>query len=201
MVTKNVKLLLTVGFVLLFISAFVYGQDNAESTRATKLSIEIDPATFVFGGYGVHLRLNPFGSRNVLVGVGAYAMNFPQLLVDLNGENRGDGWDVRLNQGYGLFGEYHFAERNVGFFTGIQLGYQEYKLENDSGRGSAKYRNLLAMGYGGYSIPLFNSHFSLKPWGGIGYTPKLSGDTTVNGIEYDLSPITVFATLHLVYTL
>lgn len=165
-----------------------------------RISIEIDPSTFVFKGYGVHLRWQPKSSDHLLVGAGAYALNMPDFLVDIDKANRGLGWDVRLNQGYGLFGEYFFSEVNKKWFTGLQLGMQEHIITNSAIEGKAKYWNSLAMVYGGYSWQPFDFDFYIKPWAGVGYVNKVSGSNEIGDLTYGVSPLTGFATLHLGYT-
>lgn len=166
----------------------------------TKFSLEIDPATFAFGGYSLHLRLQPGNSEHLLLGAGTYAMNLPDPMVNLNPENKYEGWDVRISKGYGFFGEYHLAEVNKGLFIGTQLGIQKFRVEKDDALGDAEFTNSLLMGYLGYSIKPFNNALYIKPWAGIGYTAKLSGTTSLSSDQYDISPITMFATLHVGYT-
>jgi hypothetical protein len=168
--------------------------------QKTKYALEIDPATFAFGGYSAHLRIAPKKAEHLLLGIGAYAMNMPSVMVDLNSKNKNEGWDVRLNQGYGLFGEYYFCKNTEKFFVGTQLGIQEYKIENEAIEGDVKFTNLLSMVYGGYTWRPFTNPLYLKPWAGLGYVSKLSGDNVLGGKAYDVASLTMFATLHIGYT-
>jgi len=170
------------------------------NAQGVKVSAEIDPNTFVFNGYSAHLRLQSMKNEHLLVGVGTYAMNLPSAIVDFNPNNKDEGWKVRINQGYSMFGEYHFRKVNNGFFLGSQIGIQQFKVEKDGVAGSEKFINLLAMGYAGYTIPLWKSGFYVKPWAGLGYTKKLSGINRVGDQTYDIAPITMFATFHVGYT-
>jgi len=178
----------------------LFAQENEVKIKKTEFSIEIDPATFGFSGYGFHLRIKPKNTEHLLVGIGAYAMDMPDVFVDINQNNKNKGWDVRLNQGYGLFGEHHFTEVNKKWFAGGQIGLQEYKIENKIIQGSEKFTNLLFMAYGGYTWQPFDFNFYIKPWAGIGYNSKISGTNTLGTSEYDISPILMFATLHIGYT-
>src|SRR5438874_11795861 len=65
------------------------------ASAATSVMIETDPATFALNGFAAHLRVVP-RRAHVAVGVGVYALDFPSLLVDINGSNRGEDWSVRL---------------------------------------------------------------------------------------------------------
>lgn len=167
----------------------------------TTFSLEIDPVTFIQRGYSAHLRIKPKSSEHFLLGVGAYAMNMPEAIVNFNSNNRDMGWKLRLNQGYGLFGEYYFSETNRKFFVGSQAGIQQYKIENATLTGSETFSSMLLMGYGGYALQPFQFPLYFKFWGGVGYTSKVAGTNVLQDSEYDLSPITVFATLHIGYTI
>lgn len=199
---KNLKRgIATVALVLGLVFQSNAQQNDRRSNDKTHISVEIDPATFAFKGYGVHLRLQPKGAEHLLLGFGTYAMDFPEILVDFNKNNKNKGWDVRLNQGYSIFAEHHFMEVNRKWFIGTQISIQEYKIENSNMPGSEKFSNLLAMGYLGYTIkPFKKSSLYFKPWAGIGYTTKISGQNMLGTSEFDIAPITMFATLHLGYT-
>jgi hypothetical protein len=147
------------------------------------------------------LELNKKNSERFLIGLGVYAMDFPDLIVNLNPENKNKGWNVRLNQGVGLFGEYHFSEVNKKWFVGTQIALQEYKIEKNNEVGSEKFNTFLGLGYAGYTFkPFKNNGFYIKPWAGIGYTTKTSGTNVLGSSEYDVSPILLFAAVHLGYT-
>jgi len=186
--------------ILLLGINYTSSAQDEQANNKTKFSVEIDPVTFVFRGYGIHFRIQPKGSEHLLIGFGTYAMQMPDLLVNFNKDNKDRGWNVRLNQGYSLFSEYHFTEVNRKWFIGTQVGVQEYKIENENSNGSTKFTNILAMGYFGYTIKPFKNKLYIKPWAGIGYTSKLAGTNTLGAFEYDIAPITMFATLHIGYT-
>lgn len=189
------------GMVLLVCVTFIsYGQQYPANNKRGSISLEIDPATFVFSGYGVHIRWQPGGSEHLLFGIGTYAMDMPDMLVDMNAHNKNKGWEVRLNRGYGLFGEYHLSGVNRKWFLGGQMGLQTYHIEKKFIEGDEHFSNLLLMGYAGYTWRIFGSAFYLKPWGGIGYSTNISGEHQLGGNEYNIAPLTMFATLHVGYT-
>jgi hypothetical protein len=166
----------------------------------TRFAIETDPATFAFSGYALHARLQPAGLANWNFGAGVYAMDFPDLFVDINSANRDKGWTVRLNQGFGLFTEYHFRGRESGWLLGGQVALQEYKIENgEVSSASSTYRNALLMAYGGYRWYLFGENFYVQPWGGLGYTWKVDGDNSLAGETYEVAPLVPFMTVHIGY--
>ena len=159
-------------------------------------SIEVDPATYAFSGYALHLKKNFAALPHWQFGVGAYAMDFPDVLVDLNDKNKNLDWEQRLSLGVGLFVDYFFEENQEGLFIGGQLAYQEYDVTRYGT--SSEYTTMLSMGYVGYQY-YFYDNFYLKPWGGLGYQNKISGSSIVNGQEFDVAPLLVFAALHVGY--
>ena len=185
----------------LIVGTNLFAQQESTSDKKAHLSVEIDPATFAFSGYSAHLRFQPKNAKHLLVGAGIYAMDFPSIFVDLNEKNKDKDWDVRLDLGYGLFGEYHFAEVNRKWFAGTQVSFQEFKIENENLIGNTSFTNLLIMAYGGYTLQPFELPLYFKFWGGVGYTSKISGSNQLKGATYDIAPITPFATVHIGYTL
>lgn len=188
--------------LLLMISMSIsISAQKIETINKTKFSIEVDPATFAFKGYGIHLRVQPKNSEHLLLGAGVYAMDFPDLIVDFNPKNKNKGWDVRLNQGAGLFGEYHFSEVNKKWFVGTQLALQEYEIEKTNEVASEKFNTFLSLGYGGYTIqPFKNIGFYIKTWAGVGYTTQTGGENKLGDSVYEVSPVLLFAAIHLGYT-
>ena len=163
------------------------------SLYASDYSIEVDPGTYAFGGYSLHLKKN---IEHFQVGVGLYAMDFPDIFVDMHENNRDKNWDVRLNSGVGFFTDYYFQNAGEGFFLGGQLAYQQYKIKN--GADTSEYETLLAMASFGYSYHITEA-FYLKPWAGVGYSSKISGSNEANGLSYEIPEIVPFATLHIGY--
>jgi hypothetical protein len=122
-------------------------------------------------------------------------------MVDMNSDNKDKGWNVRINSAFSVFGEYYFKEANKKWFAGMQVGIQNYKnsIKNVSGL-DTKYSNLLIMPSIGYNWQPFSIPLNLKPWFGLGYTSKISGKNTINNLEYKITPLVPFVTLHLGYT-
>lgn len=177
-------------------SAKLFAQEK-ETDNKTTFSIETDPSTFLFSGYALHIRIKPKNSEHIVVGAGVYALDMPDFLVNLNADNKDKGWNVRINSAVSLFGEYYFKEANKKWFMGVQTGVQNYKNTNDNFPDiEKKYSNLLIMPSFGYNWYPFKKGLYVKPWLGLGYTTKISGDNST----YKISPITSFLTLHVGYT-
>ena len=189
---KNKHLLVLV--LSLFVSTFGFAQEKYNS-------IEIDPTYFVQNGYSFHIRIKPSNVKHFVFGAGIYALDIPNAVVDLNSENSGKGWKVRLNTSYSLFGEYYLKEANTKWFVGLQTGIQNYVNSNEHiAEETCTYWNQLAMPYVGYSWFPFKFPLYIKPWAGLGYTSQISGSTTIKGVKYDISPIVPLVAVHVGYT-
>lgn len=197
---KTVRIVALVSTLVMALVSEVKAQETSVENHRT-ISVETDPSTFVFGGYALHVRVKPKKCTHLLLGAGTYALNMPSLMVNLNKENKGEDWEVRINSAFALFGEYYFKEANSKWFVGLQAGVQNYKIKNlrftDA---SAKYSNLLLMPSIGYNWQPFKAPFYVKPWLGLGYTAKIEGENSIGAKNYDIAPILPFATLHLGYT-
>ena len=184
--------------ILSYTSVSALAQKTETSNQT--FSLEIDPITYAANGYSLHLRVKPKFSQQLLMGIGAYAMDMPGFMVDLNKSNQSKGWNVRLNQGYGLFTEYFFSRTNHKFFIGGQTSIQQYRIALQEHTGSENFTNVLLMGYGGYTLQPFHFPLYFKFWAGLGYNSKISGHNVVQNQEYEISPLAMFGTLHVGYT-
>ncbi len=192
---KKLKSVFAAVFVL-----FTIGLAAQSTPGKAAFFVETDPSTFAFGGYAAHFRFKPANSEHLLVGAGTYALDFPSVLVDMNSKNKGKGWDVRIKSAYSVFGEYYFNEAGNKWYTGLQAGVQNFSLKNDQTVGkSSGYRNLLLMPSVGYTWYPFRFPLYVKPWLGIGYTTKISGENSLESLVYDVAPIVPFFTLHAGY--
>jgi len=175
-------------------------QDKTVENKTT-FSIETDPSTFLFKGYAFHIRIKPKNSKQLVIGVGTYALDLPSIMVNTNKDNKDKGWNVRINSAYSLFGEYYFKEANSKWFVGLQTGVQNYKNSNDNiSNKESKYSNLLIMPSIGYNWQPFKFPLYVKPWFGLGYTSKISGSNSIDNLNYNISPLVPFLTLHAGYT-
>lgn len=182
----------------------IFAQDYApvfpEEYRA-RLSFEVDPFAFLLKGYSFHVRYQPTFSERFLIGGGTYAMGLPDQIVDLNGLNRDQGWEVRIRNAWLLYGEWYAKEGNNGWFIGEQIGFQSFKASLDrETTGSTNFNNLLLMTYAGYSWHPYKGSFYIKPWIGLGYTHTVDGISRVGAMTYDVSPLYAFFNVHAGYT-
>lgn len=164
----------------------------AVPAQAVNVLVETDPATFALGGGAIHLRLRPDSSL-CSYGIGAYALDFPSLMVDLHQPNRKEDWKVSIQPGIGLFADRGFGIPSRHWTLGMQAGIQRFSVEAPGQEGSDGYWNLLVMPRAGFHWAPFQNGFYLFPWAGVGYTRTISGTSG----DFDVSPVVPFATLHM----
>jgi hypothetical protein len=197
----TVLLLFTVTFIG---PAKIFGQDYIPvftQDYSSRLSVEIDPIAFLFRGYSLHLRYQPMFSEKLLVGLGTYAHDLPETMIDFNSANRDMGWDVRIKSAYLLYGEFYIKQANNGWFIGEQIGFQSFKVSIERElSGSTNFNNVLLMTYLGYSWHPYKGSFYIKPWIGLGYTEKIDGINKTGAMKYDISPFFPYFTFHAGYT-
>lgn len=174
---------------------------KAQEKNGTTFSIETDPSTFAFKGYAFHVRIKPKNSQHVVLGAGTYGLNMPAFLVNMNNKNKDKGWNVNIKNAVSLFGEYYFKEANQKWFLGLQAGIQTFRVSNSNlPNQTAQYSNLLLMPSIGYNWHPLKNNLYIKPWLGMGYTTKISGDNNIQNLKYAISPMSNFLTVHLGYT-
>jgi hypothetical protein len=201
MKTKNKLTSFAIIAIMFFSASKLEAQNtNRNSEDKTTISIETDPSAFVFGGYALHFRIKPKNTQHLLIGAGTYGMDMPAFLINMNADNKDKGWNVRIKSAYALFGEYYFKEANNKWFVGLQVGMQNYENTNNNLPNEvSNYSNFLIMPSIGYNWQPFSFPLYFKPWLGLGYTSKISGDNSIDDITYNISPLVPFVTLHVGY--
>jgi hypothetical protein len=190
--------LISTAFIVCIFPHAVQAQDIF-SKHQTTFSLETDPTTFLLDGYALHFRIKPAESSHLVIGAGTYSMKLPNVIVNLNPNDKGEGWNTRIKNAYSLYGEYYFKEAFSKFFAGLQAGVQNYRLSNNNESASSAYRTVMVMPMFGYVWQPFNFPLYVKPWLGVGYNSKISGSTVVGSSEYELSRLMPLLTFHIGY--
>ena len=201
----TIKLVIKRIFLIIIFALFYSSTIDAQNV--TKISVETDPLTYAYKGYSVHLKVNPTGAEKVLLGYGMLIgslfteTKLPDFFINLNKKNKDKGWDVNIRGSYSLFFEYYFTTANEKWFIGQQSGIHLFRIENQSVPDThSDFNQLMLMAYGGYVWHPFSSSLYIKPWFGVGFSPKINGINKVDNNEYNVSSITLFATFHIGYT-
>ncbi|MBL8621414.1 MAG: hypothetical protein JNK64_08930 [Myxococcales bacterium] len=184
-----------VATLLLVLAAAAAAAPARADAAAPAVYVETDPATFALGGWSGHVRAALPGHRAWTVGVGAYALDLPRLLIDLDAANRDAGWGVRIRVGYGGFVDRFVRRAGRGPFVGVQLAAQHLAVTRAGG--AARATALLAMPRAGYHWrPSAAVGLYLTAWVGLGARAVVAGDTAVGAARYHVAALVPYAALH-----
>ncbi len=169
----------------------------ATTANAADLSVETDPATFAFGGYAAHIRVQTDGSPWV-IGLGTYSLEFPGLMKGLVISPSSDNLTVKLKSGFGLFVDrYLSSSKNEGLFVGVQLAHHALELiDKNVAGGVVKYNAVIIMPRVGYRWNIGTSGLYLLPWAGVGYVSLVGDDPKIGAQTYSAKQWLPFGTLH-----
>lgn len=188
----------------------IFAQES--TNESTNVTIEVDPIPIALGGFSAHFGLAHKKSKHMVYGISlAYGIKMPDAIINLNNKNKDQGWNVRINQGMGLWMNYHFKEPLNGWFAGLQVFTQELELQNDDFPGESDRTNTLntTLQFGYIWYPFKNTGLFLRPWAGLGYQTVIDGsfepekvdaDLDIGDKTYDLNPWMPFATVHIGYS-
>lgn len=74
-----------ISFVALSVSMIhISHAQEIPSENKTTYSIETDPSTFALKGYAFHIRIKTKNCKHMVWGAGTYALDLPDIMVDLN---------------------------------------------------------------------------------------------------------------------
>ncbi|MDX2174149.1 MAG: hypothetical protein SFY56_13685 [Bacteroidota bacterium] len=206
------KVIITI-IMTLFFQAFQAETVAYDSVKyKNKWAVEIDPLIpFALKGIGFHVFVSPKKLPRFNFGLGIIANGrLPDFIINTDAKNKDMGWIYKINQGAGFEFEYYLKEQNNKWFTGIQLFTEEINITNSNEPSIKQHRTNIGMAvvrFGYNWQPFKNVRFYAKPWFGLGYTDIISAafskdvipNTQVGNYEYNIQPLTPFATVHLGY--
>lgn len=186
----------------LLISAFALSATigSFSSQAESKFYMETDPATFLMKGDSIHFKFSTDSLPHWRFGIGTYSLELPDLLVDLNSDNKNEGWEVDITRGVGFFSEYYFNEDLSGWMLGLQVSEQKMEVVSKELGKAAEFTNGLAMASFGYRYNIEGTNFYVLPWAGIGYAKTIEGKPGRLASTYDQDPWLSFMTFHIGYS-
>ncbi len=163
-----------------------------------QIDIEIDPATYVFKGDSLHVKLTTTNAPQWRWGLGTYSLELPSALVETNQQNKPGNWTVDIHRAYGLFTEYYLNPEQTGWFIGGQVSEQTFRVINPT-QAASEFTNGLLMVNLGYKWAIADSAFYLLPWAGLGYTQTTGNNPSRLAAGFDVDPFTAFMSVHIGY--
>jgi hypothetical protein len=199
--------------IIILFSLVSFGQAQpADSSREHLFGLEVDPVPFALGGGAAHLTWTPKQSDHFTIGLNLIVnVTYPDFVVNMNSQNRDQGWSVKINQGIGHWVHYYIKARNRGWFVGLQMATMEMELTNDSYPGAKNRTNLImfAVQAGYHWYPWSDNGIFLRPWAGLGYQTVIKGtfepgkvttDMRIGDKTFELDEFLPFVAIHIGYT-
>jgi hypothetical protein len=151
-----------------------------------RFDVEVDPIAYALDGYSLHVGV---GSGRYRFDVGNFALGMPQWL---HGQ---DGFDARFG-GFGVKLDAYLNPAQTGGFVGLESAYTLISVVDRRSGQQGTGRGVSAGVRVGWRFELA-SGFYATPWVGVGY--RFGEEVAAGGRAFEMSPWTVFPTVHIGY--
>ncbi|WP_345244658.1 hypothetical protein [Nibrella saemangeumensis] len=179
-----------------------YSQFSTPGTAeqpATTLSLETDPAPYLYKGYSVSLRFSHKAFPHWSVMGSLFQGGVPDAL--LTKTNKELGWrNLRFSPSYALFVDYSLRQSGRGLFFGPAVFlYNNYVTLSTTGQ-RVDFRTAYPNVRIGYTIfPFKRSNLYITPWFNIGKEIQMGSNAARPEPTYQLSPVKYIMAVHLGY--
>jgi len=165
---------------------------TARAEERIYLHAELDPLTFVNGGYGGQLGVR---FEHLRFALASFSLHVPDVISQLGNA----GFDERVQPSGALYALYYpHAAGHDGFAFGgsVRLLRIEYHHDDVPG-GDAHVTELSPEAIVGYQWHPFHNGFYLQPWLALGVTAWRNHAGVVGAHTYDELPVSPFFTVNL----
>ncbi len=184
--------------------AFICLKANAQNDSITShsknyLSIEIDPAPFILGGYSFSLKYSPEKLNHVAFMGSVYSSKFPdKMMSEANYEN---GFrDLKINTSYAFFADYFIKPDRSSFHFGPSVFLYSKSVGSTSSSDKANFKSLYPNIRVGYVYrPFKDNGFYINPWFNFGKEIVLDNNNSIEGKEFLMSKTTYVIAIHFGY--
>ena len=170
---------------------------TARADDRVYLHAELDPLTFVNGGYGGQLGIRLPQLQGVRLAIASFSLHVPDVLSQIGNA----GFDERVEPSGALYVLYYFRPAgHDGFAVGGSFRYLRVRYERDDLPGVETHvTELSPEAILGYQWHPFHNGFYLQPWLALGVVLHRSRDTAVGDRTYNEFPISPFFTVNIGY--
>ncbi len=187
-------------FLLVLVSLQLNAQnDNTQIISKNYLSLELDPAPFLLGGYSFSLKYSPKNANHFSFMGSVYSSEFPDKMMGKSNYEKGFR-DLKIETSFAFFADYFLKNDRTGFHFGpsVFLYSKSVGLENTVERTSFNsiYPNI-RIGY--VYKPFMKSGFYINPWFNLGKEYVLDDKNYIEGLEYSTENISYVLAIHLGY--
>lgn len=188
--------------LLVILSLTSQAQDDTLSQKHSHyLSLEMDPAPFLLGGYSVSIKYSSKKFSHVAFTGSVYASSFPDKLMSKT--NYAKGWrNLHMETSYAGFVDYFFTKQRTGFHLGPSLFLYKKSVSLERHAQRATFHTLypnLRIGY--LYQPFRKIGLYLNPWINVGSERNLDKNNTLEGVTFSANKIQYIMALHIGYQL
>jgi hypothetical protein len=168
---------------------------SPRTASAQSVALEADALAYPLGGYSGAIRVTHDNGFSYALGTGRYAL--PKFLLKGQATYGEAGWKATsesiqvLRVGYRFFGP-----RNDGPAVDAIVLNQLWHVEAPRLGGDTHFKTIGAGISGGYYVHI-GSHFYLYPNAAVTYDAVYSGEPSVQGRKYEVSPIGFAGSVHI----
>lgn len=172
-----------------------FGQDDTDRAAPLRsMAIEGDAAAYFLKGYSGIGRVTFGNGLNIALGTGRY--NVPGFVMERDSNYDAARWKATAEsiQVFRLGYRFRGAMRSGPVIDGIAIN-QKWRLRSETLGGETKFRQIGAGLSGGYYIHI-GRHFYIYPTASLTRNWVYSGQTTIGGLQYKVSPTQFNGSVH-----
>ena len=193
----------TLKVILLLLLSYTVNAENGVTGNNSKnyVSLELDPAPFILGGYSFSLKYSPKQMKHVTFMGSVYSSNFPDKMMSKSNYEKGFR-DLKIKTSYAFFADYFFKENRTGLHFGPSVFYYSKSVKNNSTDDLTNFKSIypnIRLGY--VYKPFRNSGFYLNPWLNFGKEIVSSGKNKINNKEFLNEKFSYIIAIHFGYQL
>lgn len=174
---------------------------RAQDTQPAKnyLSLELDPAPFILGGYSFSLKFSPAKLNHYSFMASVYSSDFPDKMMSKENYEKGFR-DVKLETSYALFADYFIRPDRQGWHFGASTFFYSKSVGVEENAERTAFNSIYPNVRVGYMYkPFKRSGFYINPWLNFGKEMVVAGSTEVNGMNYVMNNCSYVLALHVGY--
>lgn len=181
-------------------STQTFGQiDGSSQTTKNFISLEVDPAPFILGGYSFSIKYSPARAAHFAFMGSFYSSPMPDKMMAKT--NRDAGFEnQKIEPSYALFADYFFRNNREGLHIGPSVFYYNKTVEMRGISETADFSSIYPNVRVGYMIrPFKNAGLYVDPWLNFGKEFKINGQDRLESAKYKLNDVSYIVALHIGY--
>jgi hypothetical protein len=186
--------------LLLCISLGAIAQNNSVNGHSNNyLSLELDPAPFILGGYSVSLKLSPAKLPHLTFMGSAYSSKFPDNMMNKPNYEKGFR-SLKINTSYAFFVDYYTGQNRSGLHFGPSVFLYSKSVSARFSPAIASFSSIYPNIRVGYLYrPFIQSGFYLNPWFNYGKELFIGDGNTLEGVKFLSNTTSYILAIHLGY--